>query len=267
MPSGKNPAESAQFIYGQFLRKKEKVDFLQNINWGIVLIQFAVLLFSLSIHEAAHAWMADRRGDYTARYMGRVSLNPAAHIDPIGTVVFPLLNMIGGFPLIGWAKPIPVNPMHLKDPARDHMYISIAGPVSNLIAGTGAFVLLLMMKWSIPGAGINYVAFTMRFTGSPIMTPWGMLLPPEQSIIAPIVAILFFMMLINFMLAVFNLLPVPPLDGHWIVAGLLPPAAAESFQRLGAYGIFILYGLMFLGVLRHILYPVINTLRTLLIQL
>ena len=229
---------------------------MQNINWGVIFIQFAVLLFSLSIHEAAHAWMSDRRGDYTARYMGRVSLNPAAHIDPIGTVLFPLLNMIMGLPLIGWAKPVPVNPMHLKDPARDQMYISFAGPAANLIVGSSAMVLLLLMKWFVPGAGGVVINMALR-----------MQLAGRESIITPIVGILFFMMIINFMLAIFNLLPVPPLYGHWIVAGLLPPAAADSFRRFGAYGIFILYGLMFLGVFGLILRPVIVTLRWLLIRL
>jgi len=227
---------------------------LTNINWGAVLIQFAVLLFSLSIHEAAHAWMADRRGDHTARYMGRVSLNPAAHADPIGTILFPLLNMIMSLPLIGWAKPVPVNPLHLKDPSRDQMYISLAGPGANLLAGLGAFILLLLLKKLVPGVGllILNMAYTMKITGG-------------GSIITPLVGLLFFLMIINFMLAIFNLLPVPPLDGHWILAGLLPPGAAESFQRFGRYGIFILYGLMFLGIFRILLIPVGWLLQLLLI--
>ena len=226
---------------------------LENINWGIIVIQYAVLLFSLSVHEAAHAWMADRRGDYTARYMGRVSLNPMAHIDPIGTVLFPLLNFISGFPLIGWAKPVPVNPMHLKDSSRDHMYISFAGPAANLLTSLCSLILLLLMKWFVAGAGgaVVNMAYTMRISGN-------------QSIIQPIVGILFFMMVINFMLAIFNLLPIPPLDGHWIVAGFLPPGAAESFQRFGRYGILVLYGLMFLGIFRIFMIPV-NWLRMLLI--
>jgi Zn-dependent protease len=226
---------------------------LSNINFGDIIVRYAVLLFSLSLHESAHAWMADRRGDYTARYMGRVSLNPVAHIDPIGTVLFPLLNLISGFPLIGWAKPVPVNPMHLKDPSRDQMYISFAGPASNLIAGFGSLILLLFIKWFVPGAGIVVVnmAYTMNMAGG-------------QSVITPVVGILFFMMVINFMLAIFNLLPVTTLHGHWIVAGLRPPGAAESFLRFGTYGIFVLYGLMFLGVFRLFMIPV-GWLRILLI--
>jgi Zn-dependent protease len=228
------------------------VDF-GNVDWGMIVIRFAALLFSLSVHEAAHAWMASRRGDDTARYMGRVSLNPVVHIDPVGTVLFPLMSFIMGFPLIGWAKPVPVNPMHLKDPSRDHIYISLAGPASNLIVCACALIALLFMKWFVIGAKvmIEEMAIRMQVTGS-------------DSILAPIVVILFWLMFINLLLAIFNLLPIPPLDGHWIVAGLLPPGLSESFQRIGAYGIFILYGLMFLGIFRILMIP-INWLRVLLI--
>ncbi len=103
------------------------MDLLQNINLGSVLIQLAVLLFSLSLHEASHAWSADRLGDYTARYLGRVTLNPIAHIDPVGTLLFPLLQFFTGLPLIGWAKPVPVNSAHLRNPQRDQVFISLAG--------------------------------------------------------------------------------------------------------------------------------------------
>ncbi|MDR1726388.1 MAG: site-2 protease family protein [Acidobacteriota bacterium] len=219
--------------------------FLQNIDLGTIAVQFAVLLFSLSIHEAAHAWMADRRGDYTARYMGRVTLNPLAHIDPVGTVLFPLIMLFTGIPLIGWAKPVPTNPLHLKDPARDQMGISFAGPAANLVAGGGAFVLLLLAKHAVPGAW-NHMLYWMApryFVGEP-------------SVVTPVMGMLFYLMVINLMLAIFNLIPIPPLDGHWIVAGLLPPRAAESFRRFGTYGIFLLYALMVLGVLRVLTIPV-----------
>ena len=234
----------------------------QNINWGNIIIQYAVLLFSLSIHEAAHAWMADRRGDYTARYMGRVSLNPMAHIDPIGTILFPLLNFLGNIPLIGWAKPVPVNPMHLKNPAHDHMFISLAGPCSNLLASLCSFITLLLLKWFIPGAN----AAILRWVAQIFRVEQMMVIEASSSVITPIIGILYFMMIINFMLAIFNILPVPPLDGHWIVAGLLPPGKAEAFQRLGRYGIFILYGLMFLGIFRLLMTPVL-WLTVLLIEL
>jgi Zn-dependent protease len=155
-------------------------------------------------------------------------------------------------PLIGWAKPVPVNPLHLKDPSRDHMYISFAGPAANLLAGFGALISLLLLKWFVPDAG----GAILKWVGEIYRVERMMAVSGSASIITPLVGILFFMMIINFMLAIFNLLPVPPLDGHWILAGLLPPGAAESFLRFGRYGIFILYALMFMGIFRILLIPV-----------
>jgi Zn-dependent protease len=229
------------------------VDFLRNIDIGVVVIQFAVLLFSLSIHEASHAWMADHFGDYTARYLGRVSLNPIPHIDPIGTILFPLLQFFIHFPLIGWAKPVPINPIHLKNPRKDQIFISIAGPASNLLAGGIAFSLLVLLKRGMPQARlfIDFMATVGR-------------IPGNQSLLAPILGILFYAMIINLALAVFNFIPIPPLDGHWILYGLLPPNAAAAFQRLGSYGFIILYALMFMGAFNFVLLPVriaLNLLR------
>ena len=221
------------------------MNFLQNIDLGLIAVQFAVLLFSLSIHEAAHAWMADRRGDYTARYMGRVTLNPVAHIDPIGTVLFPLIGFFSQLPLIGWAKPVPVNPLHLKDPVQDQMYISFAGPAANLIASVCAFILLLLSKHLVPGAWNSTIYWIAPeyFAGNP-------------SLITPVMGILFYLMVINLILAFFNLIPIPPLDGHWILSGFLSPSAAESFQRFGSYGIIVLWGLMILGIFRIFMIPI-----------
>jgi Zn-dependent protease len=230
-----------------------KLDILKNIDIGSVIIQFAVLLFSLSIHEAAHAWMADRCGDYSARYLGRVTLNPIPHIDLIGTILFPLLAFFVNFPLIGWAKPVPINPLHLKNPHQDQMYISVAGPVSNLLAAVVAFLLLGVLKLasSYAGSVVDYIVATWT-------------IPGQQSILAPIAGILFFMMIINIALAFFNLIPIPPLDGHWILAGLLPRNAAEAFQRFGSFGFILLYALMWLGAFKIILIP-INIARRMLL--
>jgi len=221
------------------------VDFLRNVDFGTIAIQFAVLLFSLSLHEAAHAWMADHFGDYTARYMGRVTLNPIPHIDPIGTILFPLLQFFVHFPLIGWAKPVPVNSTHLRNPRKDQIFISLAGPVSNLLAGSIAFLLLVLLKVSWPQAR-SFIEF---------MTTIGRI-PGNQSFLAPILGILWYAMIINFLLALFNIIPIPPLDGHWILYGLLPANAAAAFQRMGSYGFIILYALMFMGTLRFIYIPV-----------
>ena len=221
------------------------VDFLRNIDFGTIAIQFAVLLFSLSIHEASHAWMADRFGDHTARYLGRVTLNPIPHIDPIGTVLFPLLQFFVHFPLIGWAKPVPVNAMHLRNPHRDQIFISIAGPLSNLLAGSTAFLLLVILKISWPQAR-GLIEF---------MTAVGRI-PGNQSVLAPILGILWYAMIINLLLALFNIIPIPPLDGHWILYGLLPASAAATLERMGSYGFILLYALMFMGTLRFIYIPV-----------
>ncbi len=220
------------------------MEFLRNVDLGTIAIQFVVLLFSLSIHEASHAWMADWCGDYTARYLGRVTLNPIPHIDPIGTIIFPLLQFFAPIPLIGWAKPVPINPAHLKNRRRDQMLISIAGPAANLVAGITAFVLLVTLKIAWPEARgfITLTAATLH-------------VPPHSSIIAPIIGILVFVMVINLALALFNFIPIPPLDGHWVLYGLLPSGAAAGLQRLGSYGFLILYALMFLGVLRIIYIP------------
>jgi Zn-dependent protease len=217
------------------------VDFLKNIDVIAIVIQYAVLLFSLSIHEASHAWMADRFGDPSARYLGRVTLNPIPHIDPFGTVLFPLLMMIFGslrvgsmrILLIGWAKPVPVNPLHLKNPRKDQIFISIAGPCANILAAAASFLLLLVIKHA--------------FLGGPSAV--------EGSVLTPVVAILYGVMTINLTLAVFNILPIPPLDGHWVLYGLLPAGAAASLERFGSYGIIVIYALMYLGLLRFIGIP------------
>jgi len=221
------------------------VDFFQGIDIGTVAIQFAVLLFSLSIHEASHAWMADRCGDDTARLMGRVTLNPIAHIDPLGTLLFPLLQMIAGVPLIGWAKPVPVNSSHFRNPQRDHIRVSLAGPGSNLIAAVAAFVILAALK--LTTAQADGILINMIIT-------WQV--PSQNGALAPLTGFLFFAFVINLALALFNIIPIPPLDGHWILYQLLPYNAGRALAHMGQYGFVILYGLMFLGAFQFIFWPI-----------
>jgi Zn-dependent protease len=233
------------------------VDFLGKIDIVDIAIQFFVLLYSLTIHEACHAWMADRKGDYTARYLGRVAFNPIAHIDPIGTVLFPLLMYIYHIPLIGWAKPVPVNPVHLRNPRKDHIFISFAGPASNLITGLAAFIILILLKTVMPQTG-GLIGTTARF----------MSISSQHSFLAPIVAILFYTMVTNIALAIFNLIPIPPLDGHWILFGLLPSHAAEALERLRSYGFIftiLIFALMYLGIFDFLFVP-INWMRIYLIR-
>jgi len=221
------------------------LDLLRHVDLGSILIQFPVLVFSLCIHEASHAWMADRLGDYTARYLGRVSLNPVVHSDPIGTIVFPLLQFFTNLPLIGWAKPVPVNPSHLRRPARDQILVSLAGPGANLLAAVVSFIILAGLKLlSSPAAGLlTSMAETMR-------------VPRYPSLLTPLLGILFFSLVINLALALFNLLPIPPLDGHWVLRGVLPDSAGRALDGLSTYGFLILYGLAFLGLLRFVFVPV-----------
>jgi Zn-dependent protease len=222
------------------------VNLLRDIDIGTIIIQYVVLLFSLSIHEASHAWMADRCGDYTARYLGRVTLNPLPHIDIVGTVIFPLLQFFTNLPLIGWAKPVPVNPIHLKNIQRDQAFISLAGPTSNLIAAIASFIILVALIFISPKLAFFIGGTAERYSVLPI-----------GSIFAPLIGLLFFLFIINIALAIFNILPIPPLDGHWILYAVLPEKAASVLDKMGSYGFIILYALLFLKGFRFLFMPIV----------
>jgi len=203
---------------------------LQYLDFAGIFISFIVLLFSLTVHEMAHAWTADRLGDPTARLLGRVSLNPIVHADPIGTVVFPLVSMVSGAMLIGWAKPVPVNTRYLHHPRRDYMLVAAAGPASNLLLAVFAAIVLALVPVSPQTLG-------------------------ESNVSVPIATLLTRLVNLNVLLAVFNMLPIPPLDGGNVLAGLLPPNLADVFNRIRPYGFVLLYALILSNGFSYIVVP------------
>jgi Zn-dependent protease len=199
---------------------------LAGLDLQQLLIAFAVLIVSLTVHEAAHAWMATRLGDPTAQRLGRLSLNPAVHVDVIGTIVFPLTAMVTGFPLIGWARPVPVDPSYLAHPRRDFALVAAAGPASNLLLAVGGAVAFALVEGS---GGI------------------------DRGLAA---TALLRLVVLNVLLAVFNMIPVPPLDGGNVLMGVLPERAAAAVETLRPWGFLLLYLLLFSGVLAEIVFPV-----------
>jgi Zn-dependent protease len=200
---------------------------------------YVVLLFSLSVHESAHAWMALQMGDDTAARQGRITLNPLAHIDPIGTVAIPLLQIFwGGVPLLGWAKPTPVAGQNLRRLARGHVMVAGAGPVSNLLLAL-VFTALLFVGFRTPARDVD-----------------------------PLMALLITGVQMNVVLAIFNLIPLPPLDGSWVASWGLPRPIGEQYDRIvEPYGQWILLALFATGALGFVLSPFVRGLSSFLFQI
>jgi Zn-dependent protease len=196
------------------------------------LIILPILLFSIVIHECAHGLAAEWCGDLTARMLGRITLNPLPHIDPIGSLLVPLLLALspGNF-FIAWAKPVPVNPNNFRNPRRDDIIVSVAGPASNMILALGFALLMLLTLWIIPHVGVN------------------------QSFASNLFKMLSYGILINLFLAFFNLLPVPPLDGSHILRNLLPPEAARAYDKIQPYGFIILLVMIYFRLTKIIVLP------------
>jgi Zn-dependent protease len=198
-------------------------------------IEVPVFLLALTIHEFAHGWVANRLGDPTARLQGRLTLNPLAHLDPIGTLAIVII----GF---GWAKPVPVDYRYLKNPRRDMIIIAAAGPASNLLLAIGC---AFLFRW-IPTGGVS--------------AQWAWLMIPLWLMVRSGVVV-------NVILAIFNLLPIPPLDGSRVVSGLLPLRQALSFNRLEPYGFLIIFLLFFSGAMGPVFGVAVNTVAKALVNL
>ncbi|MBZ5662970.1 MAG: site-2 protease family protein [Acidobacteriia bacterium] len=198
-----------------------------------ILYQMIAFLFAISVHESAHAWTASRCGDPTARMLGRVSLNPIRHIDLFGTIILPLVAAVSGIPLLGWAKPTPVDPRNFRNPVMDDILTSVAGPVSNFIVATGALLLLGGISLSSSSGHTLVAGLSRGFVGAASDSP-----------LEFVVELLYVVMLINIVLAVFNLIPVPPLDGSHVLRHFLSEPVRLVYDRIG---IFALLALVYLG--------------------
>ena len=181
------------------------------MNLTLLLLSIPPILLALSFHEYAHAWMADRKGDPTAKMLGRLTMNPLAHLDPMGTLMIVIVHF-------GWAKPVPVNPLNLKDPKKDMLWIALAGPASNVILAAGFGMVIRLMS--------------------------GMGLRIDGSFLGFFQYMLYFAVMINLVLAIFNMLPIPPLDGSKILFGILPTEYEEPYLRFQQYGPMVLIGLV-----------------------
>jgi Zn-dependent protease len=219
-----------------------------------ILYKMIAFLFAISVHESAHAWTASRCGDPTARMLGRVSLNPIRHIDLFGTIILPLVAAISFQGLIGWAKPTPVDPRNFRHPVMDDILTSVAGPLSNFIIATGALLLLGVISLSSDSGHILVMGLASGLGGA-----------ASDSALAPVAVLLYVLMIINIWLAVFNLIPVPPLDGSHVLRHFLPDSARKLYDRIG---IFALLGLVFLAprFLNGLIDPPVNFYRSMLVK-
>jgi Zn-dependent protease len=219
---------------------------LRDINIGFAVIWFVVFLFSLSFHESAHAWTSEKFGDDTGRLQGRITLNPLPHIDPIGTIVLPLIMLFTSIPLLGWAKPVETNPLLWREKTKANICVSAAGPISNLILVVIAFTVLKVMLAS----GIVLRGGSLQSLVVPV--------PGQPAFMEPLCMLLSIMLWLNLALAVFNFIPIPPLDGSHVLESVLPYQAAEAYAQLRPYGFLLLLALMYLGVFGSIISPVFN---------
>lgn len=198
-------------------------------------VSLVAFIFSVIVHENAHGLAAERFGDSTARDLGRITMNPLPHIDPIGSLLLPIAAFISGVPFLGWAKPVPVNPANLRNPVVHNAYVAAAGPASNFLLALAAALL-----WIVVGVAFKYVP--------------GLAENGERSFLF-FNTLCYSLITVNCVLAIFNLLPIPPLDGHWILMRYLPPGPREALASVGRWGFLVLIALLWSGMLWRIIGP------------
>ncbi|MDX6695398.1 MAG: hypothetical protein QOF02_3001 [Blastocatellia bacterium] len=209
---------------------------MSNVDIGQFILYMVALVFSLSLHEAGHAWMSSRFGDDLARSQGRVSLNPLTHVDPIGTLLFPAISFFTHAPLLGWARPTPVNPLKWRDKRVANFWVSIAGVIGNLIIAIVAGILIRVLM----------------ATGSLELSDGALLVNSDSDIVLGGVNLLHIFFQLNIGLFVFNLLPIPPLDGSKILSSILPSSFESALDSLEQFGFVLLFIAVFTGVFRAI---------------
>ncbi len=221
-----------------------------------ILFQIIVFLFAISVHESAHAWMANRCGDPTARMLGRITLNPIKHIDPVGTILVPLIAIFAHFPPVGWARPTPVDPRNFRNHVLDDILTSVAGPISNFLVASIAVLLLIVV--ALTSALGHQIVQSLPFTYRLGIVGLG-----SNSVLVPICLLLYEAMMINVVLGVFNLIPVPPLDGSHVLRHFLSDSVRRAYDMIGIFG---LIALVFLGggLLGRLIFPVVGVFDSIL---
>jgi Zn-dependent protease len=220
----------------------------------VAVVMAPPIIFSIILHEVAHGWVAESLGDRTARLMGRLTLNPLPHIDPIGTIFLPLmLILMKSKFLFGWAKPVPVNFRNLRNPKRDMIFVAVAGPATNLILALFCTVIYTILVKLYPSLKLVFHIFISTLK----IPSWG-----QESVVSflatPLVLMAGTAVVINILLMLFNLIPLPPLDGGRIMVGLLPPGKAMALAKIEPYGFLILILLIMSGVLNYTLWPLFD---------